>query len=197
MNRRRINRSLFRLVLSFGSITVFCSIFVFYGNYHAIKDLNDNEDSYPGLPRGSIRRREKDSLTNPLSSRAIRFSSKDKRRVLQGFFELKNRSPELKTSPKEASVYYGCSEIRETRVFGEVGHGYTKSVQKGIIKGTEVAVKSILESSKDVQRCLNSEVNYTKAECYNLIKYKLAKEIILLQQLKHVNIISVRFLEKQ
>lgn len=196
MNRRRIHRSLFRFLVSFGSITLFCSIFVFYGNYHIIKDLYESNDSYTGLPR-RIPSRKKYSLANPLSARAIRSSSKDKRRALQGFFELKNGSPELKTTDlttRQANVYYGCEDIRETRILGELGHGYTKSVQKGFIKGAEVAVKSVLESSKDVQRCLNSEVNYTKAECYNLIKYKLAKEIILLQQLKHNNIISVRFL---
>ncbi|XP_031557895.1 extracellular tyrosine-protein kinase PKDCC-like [Actinia tenebrosa] len=194
MNRRRIHRSFLRLLVSFGSITLFCSLFVFYGNYHVIKGLHETRDSYIGLPR-RIPSREKHSLSNPLSQRAIIFSSKDKRRALQGFFELKNGSPELKitdlTTAVQANVYIGCEDIRETKILGEVGHGYTKSVQKGFIKEAEVAVKSVLESSKDVQRCLNSEVNYTKAECYNLIKYKLAKEILLLQQLKHINIISL------
>jgi hypothetical protein len=205
MNRRKFHRSLFRLLVSFCSFSLFCSLFVFYGNIHVINDLNDTRDYHAGLPRRNPKEAKFDESksyrhTGFHSKRAFKSSARDKRRALQGFFELKNGSTEFGVSELETrqpNGYFGCSEIRGTQIIGQLGHGYTKSVQKGLIKGTEVAVKSVLESNKDVQRCLNSGVNYTRAECYNLIKYKLAKEIILLQQLQHTNIISVRLYKQR
>ena len=88
--------------------------------------------------------------------------------------------------------YLGCSDIKTIKVSGNIGRGYTKTVHKGLYRGTEVAIKSVQLSNEDIKRCVkNPLVNRSIDECFILAKYKLAKEIIMLQQLQHANVVRV------
>lgn len=88
--------------------------------------------------------------------------------------------------------YLGCSDIQTITVIGNIGRGYTKTVHKGIYKGTEIALKSIQIDNEDIKRCVkNPMMNRSIDECFIFAKYKLAKEIIMLQQLQHANIVKV------
>lgn len=195
MNRRRLHRSFFRLFASFCTLSLFCSFYVFYGNIRIANDLTE-VNNYDNTDRNRHRRhakhfpRESFEENGPLLWGNVRDTPKDKRRALQEFLELKTAGKDIKVTQKTQGNF-GCPEIRNTKIFDEVGHGYTKFVQKGLIDGQYVAVKSVVDRSKDFQHCLTNGHNYTRAHCFNLVKYKLAKEIILLQQLKHQNIIKV------
>ena len=93
------------------------------------------------------------------------------------------------------SQYLGCKEIKAIQAFGNIGRGYTKTVQKGLYKGIEVALKSAQLDNEDIKQCLkNPMVNWSVEECFIFAKYKVAKEIIMLQQLQHANIVKVRHL---
>lgn len=195
MTRRKFHRSFLRLFATFCTLSLF---YVFYGNIRIINDLSSGPN-YDSADTTSDREQlSSKQITNEenniLLARNVKLQPKDKRRILQQYFELKTGEQDLRNSKENkrpTEVYFGCKDIRDTQILDEVGHGYTKSVQKGLINGKLYAVKSVLERSKDFQHCLNNGANYSQDHCFNLVKYKLAKEIILLQQLKHPNIIKV------
>lgn len=191
-----------RLFATFCVLSLFSSFYVFYGNIHIINDISssvhhDNHvtANYFKEQANLLQTTDKKQHENSrVLARNNKLQPKDKRRILQQYFERKSAEQDTKVSEenkRQHEVYFGCKDIRSTQIFDEVGHGYTKSVQKGLIKGTFYAVKSVLERSKDFQHCLTSGANFSRDHCFNLVKYKLAKEIILLQQLTHQNIIKV------
>lgn len=99
-----------------------------------------------------------------------------------------------KFDPRASRLPFSCREIRNITIISELGHGYTKTVQKGLYQGMEVAVKSTQALNKDITIC-RKHGEKSEKECFNLAKYKLAKEILLLQQLRHPNIVKVRQFE--
>lgn len=84
----------------------------------------------------------------------------------------------------------GCDQLRYIKNVDFLGAGYTKTVVKGVLpKGFPVALKSVNEKGSDMQRCLE---DFKDLEgCRELVSYKLIKEILLLQHLRHPNIIEV------
>lgn len=86
--------------------------------------------------------------------------------------------------------YLGCRDITAISVLGLVGRGYTKTVQKGVYQGTEVAIKSVQLDNEDITQCIKRSRSSVD-ECFIFAKYKLAKEIIMLQQLQHANIVKL------
>lgn len=93
-----------------------------------------------------------------------------------------------------SSPYLGCRDITEIQVLGKLGRGYTKTVQRGQYQGIEVALKSVQPDNEDISECVkNTMVRRSVDECFIFAKYKLAKEIIMLQQLQHANIVKVRY----
>lgn len=110
--------------------------------------------------------------------------------VGQNVVEIKNGV--TTTKPCSHSDLLSCKEIREIDIVGEISHGYTKIVERGLYKGKVYAVKSIRRWTEDVVRCKRtSQSTRSENECMKLAKYKLAKEIILLQELDHSNIVKV------
>ena len=108
--------------------------------------------------------------------------------------QLKQFNPGVSSTEKcgSSTRFLSCKEVREIEIIGEVGYGYTKFVQRGFYKGEKFAVKSVRRATKDVERCVaDSQSPRSVNECMKLSKYKLAKEIILLQQLRHSNIVQV------
>lgn len=105
-----------------------------------------------------------------------------------GISKLNNTETEKNTT----SPYLGCRDITEIQVLGKVGRGYTKTVQNGQYQGMEVALKSVQPDNEDISECVkNPMVRRSVDECFIFAKYKLAKEIIMLQQLQHANIVKL------
>ena len=112
------------------------------------------------------------------------------RNLNSGISKLNNTETEKNTT----SPYLGCRDITEIQVLGKVGRGYTKTVQNGQYQGMEVALKSVQPDNEDIRECVKSPmVRRSVDECFIFAKYKLAKEIIMLQQLQHANIVKVRY----
>ena len=93
---------------------------------------------------------------------------------------------------------FNCSNINEIIIRHKLGQGVTKQVYLGMYKGYKVAVKMVTKSSLDVKSCLSqmSRDGYdltvaNKRKCYDLTSYKLVKELLLLQQLNHPNIMRL------
>lgn len=85
----------------------------------------------------------------------------------------------------------GCEDLAHVNSREQVGSGYTKRVERVELRdGRWVAVKSVWTEGHDVTTCLKRGV--MKRDCVQLANYKLMKEIALLQQLRHPNIIKVR-----
>lgn len=104
-----------------------------------------------------------------------------------------NRTQEAKQSA--FGQYLSCSDIKAIQILGNIGRGYTKTVQKGLYKETEVALKSVQLDNEDIRQCVkNTMTNSSVDKCFIFAKYKLAKETIMLQQLQHANIVKVRHL---
>ena len=95
-------------------------------------------------------------------------------------------NPATQLSP----LQFSCNEIRNIRITSELGRGYTKTVQKGLYGGQEVAVKSVQPRSRDIIACAERR-EMPEDECFNVSEQKLVKEALLLRQLKHPNIVKV------
>ncbi|XP_062326248.1 extracellular tyrosine-protein kinase PKDCC [Osmerus eperlanus] len=95
----------------------------------------------------------------------------------------------------EGSIPYsgeiGCNELVEMRAVDVLGSGYTKLVLKVLLsEGQPVALKFVNDQGADMGRCL--EEFKDPEGCHELVSYKLKKEIVLLQKLKHRNIIKLQ-----
>ncbi|KAG9268111.1 extracellular tyrosine-protein kinase PKDCC-like [Astyanax mexicanus] len=85
----------------------------------------------------------------------------------------------------------GCSDLSGMTVVDLLGSGYTKTVLKVLTQqGSAVALKSVNEQGSDMRTCL--EDFRDPQGCQELVSFKLRKEVILLQRLKHPNIVELR-----
>ncbi|KAJ8291122.1 hypothetical protein GJAV_G00021640 [Gymnothorax javanicus] len=83
----------------------------------------------------------------------------------------------------------GCNQLRYMKNVDFLGAGYTKIVVKGILpNGFPVALKSVNEKGSDLRACFQNFKNLDG--CRQLVSYKLLKEILLLQRLRHPNLIK-------
>ena len=96
------------------------------------------------------------------------------------------------------NVIFNCSNIADISIRHKLGQGVSKQVYLGMYNGYKVAVKMVTKSSLDVKSCLSQisrdgyELNMAnKRKCYDLTSYKLIKELLLLQQLHHSNIMQL------
>ncbi|XP_015194749.2 extracellular tyrosine-protein kinase PKDCC [Lepisosteus oculatus] len=85
----------------------------------------------------------------------------------------------------------GCVQLSYFKNVDFLGSGYTKAVLKAVSpEGLPVALKSVNDRGTDMKRCLE---DFGDVEgCYELVSYKLIKEIMLLQRLQHPNIIKLQ-----
>lgn len=200
---KRSRRSvLVRTVLTLCSVSLFCCLFVILetvrqiNNDHLLRssEVNSQFSGFPSLDSYNA----KDEIFPNLESETL---YRDQGRALKSFPHLKyweenQNSPAYNTTegnPSETLTrFLGCSDIKAIQVVGNIGRGYTKTVQKGLHRGVEVALKSVHLDNEDIKRCvLNPTASRSIEECFIFAKYKLAKEIIMLQQLQHVNIVKV------
>ncbi|XP_078702338.1 extracellular tyrosine-protein kinase PKDCC-like [Branchiostoma floridae x Branchiostoma belcheri] len=84
-----------------------------------------------------------------------------------------------------------CEDIAGIRVSRPMGRGVTKVVELGEYRGHGVAVKRVLPTVKDVRECKKTLESSGWNQCFVFPNYKLLKEILLLQQLKHPNIVQL------
>ncbi|XP_034015425.1 extracellular tyrosine-protein kinase PKDCC [Thalassophryne amazonica] len=85
----------------------------------------------------------------------------------------------------------GCESLVDMRAVEVLGSGYTKLVLKVNLAGGEcVALKLVNEAGIDMGKCLEDFKD--PQGCQELVSYKLKKEIVLLQKLRHPNVIKLR-----
>ncbi|CAN9502114.1 unnamed protein product [Ophioblennius macclurei] len=85
----------------------------------------------------------------------------------------------------------GCGSLVDMRPLEVLGSGYTKLVVKvNLAGGQNVALKLVNEQGIDMGKCLEDFKD--PRGCRELVSYKLKKEIVLLQRLKHPNVIQLK-----
>ncbi|KAI8496479.1 hypothetical protein Bbelb_257780 [Branchiostoma belcheri] len=93
--------------------------------------------------------------------------------------------------PGNRTALLTCEDIAGIRVSRPMGRGVTKVVELGEYRGHGVAVKRVLPTVKDVRECKKTRESSGWNKCFVFPNYKLLKEILLLQQLKHPNIVQL------
>ncbi len=88
---------------------------------------------------------------------------------------------------------FDCRDLNKVKFLGLLGSGYTKTVRRGYLNGRQFAVKYTTEQNQDIVKCTKERDESRHFECYNLAKFKLLKEAMLLQQLRHPNIVQVMY----
>lgn len=85
----------------------------------------------------------------------------------------------------------GCRDIRNVSGVQYLGSGYTKAVYKAVLNRTlAVALKAVDFGGHDIAHCVRQFS--ALGDCYRLAAYKIVKEMILLQRLRHANVLQVR-----
>ncbi|XP_008284565.1 protein kinase domain-containing protein, cytoplasmic [Stegastes partitus] len=85
----------------------------------------------------------------------------------------------------------GCDSLVDMQAVEILGSGYTKLVVKvNLAAGQPVALKLVNEQGIDMGKCLEDFKD--PQGCRELVSYKLQKEIVLLQRLKHPNVIKLK-----
>ncbi|XP_029901163.1 extracellular tyrosine-protein kinase PKDCC [Myripristis murdjan] len=85
----------------------------------------------------------------------------------------------------------GCEALVDVQAVDILGSGYTKLVVKVVLPGDQpVALKLVNDQGTDMEKCLQDFKD--PRGCNELVSYKLKKEIVLLQRLKHPNVIRLR-----
>uniref|UniRef100_A0A8C2T8F7 Extracellular tyrosine-protein kinase PKDCC n=1 Tax=Coturnix japonica TaxID=93934 RepID=A0A8C2T8F7_COTJA len=84
----------------------------------------------------------------------------------------------------------GCRELRAAGGVQYLGSGYTKAVYKAVLnRSLAVALKAVDFGGHDVSRCVRQFASL--ADCYRLAAYKIVKEMVLLQRLRHANVLQL------
>lgn len=110
---------------------------------------------------------------------------------------------------------FGCPNIDGITIKRKLGHGVSKQVYLGLYKGEKMAVKMVTRNLMDVTRCLKRKetldaaaaaaagasqpltlndagtIRSNPAECHILPNMKLMKEILILNQLEHPNLLRL------
>ncbi|XP_077194040.1 extracellular tyrosine-protein kinase PKDCC isoform X2 [Paroedura picta] len=121
-------------------------------------------------------------------------SSSSERRSAQA-----NASPAARGSPWEANaklelslgaLRLGCRDISNVTDVHYLGSGYTKAVYKAVLnRSLAVALKAVDFGGHDVEHCV--KLYGDLEDCYRLASYKIIKEMILLQRLRHPNVLQL------
>ncbi|XP_064020468.1 extracellular tyrosine-protein kinase PKDCC isoform X2 [Pogoniulus pusillus] len=84
----------------------------------------------------------------------------------------------------------GCRDIRNVSGVQYLGSGYTKAVYKAVLNRTlAVALKAVDFGGHDIAHCVRQFSSL--GNCYRLAAYKIVKEMILLQRLRHANVLQL------
>lgn len=91
----------------------------------------------------------------------------------------------------EHSMFFDCRSLDDVELLQVLGSGYTKTVRKGVLNGQQFAMKYTTARNHDIIECRKQRPKTRHFECFNLAKFKLLKEAMLFQQLRHPNIVKV------
>ena len=95
------------------------------------------------------------------------------------------------THTKVPTLYaYNCTNIHQLSLKRKIGGGSSKQVFLAKHDRRKVAVKMVTPNVDDVTSCMRNP-DATKGLCYKLANAKLMKEILLLQQLCHPNLLRM------
>ncbi|XP_075269026.1 extracellular tyrosine-protein kinase PKDCC [Opisthocomus hoazin] len=84
----------------------------------------------------------------------------------------------------------GCRDIRDVSGVQYLGSGYTKAVYKAVLNRTlAVALKAVDFGGHDIAHCVRRFS--ALGDCYRLAAYKIVKEMVLLQRLRHANVLQL------
>ncbi|ETE63641.1 Protein kinase domain-containing protein, cytoplasmic, partial [Ophiophagus hannah] len=98
--------------------------------------------------------------------------------------------PETKLELSLGPLRLGCRDISNVTEVHYLGSGYTKAVYKAVLnQSLAVALKSVDFGGHDIDNCV--KLYGSLADCYRLASYKIVKEMVLLQRLRHPNILQV------
>lgn len=92
---------------------------------------------------------------------------------------------------------FSCTNIEQIQIKRKLGQGVTKQVYLGVHSGQKVAVKMVTRNVIDVISCIKNQKRdalgsiVDKHRCYTLPNMKLMKEILLLHQLNHPNLLRL------
>lgn len=89
-----------------------------------------------------------------------------------------------------SSDLVNCTTLEEVEGLEFLASGWTKSVYKAMFRGRQVAVKTVNLNGQDMRTCLE-EPTGSLGSCYRRTAVKILKELILLTQLRHRNVIEV------
>lgn len=200
--KRLRRRFLSRTVLTFISLTVLCSLFVFFETVREINsdhllrasEVNNYFIRFPSPASHSAKGAE-DAVIFTYLQPVTHYQERG--RGLKSFTDLikskeNHNAQRYNNLTTEGKSFLDCNDVKSIKAGENIGRGYTKTVQKGILRGVEVALKSVHIDNEDIKRCVsNPSAPRSIEECFIFAKYKLAKEIIMLQQLQHANIVKL------
>ena len=110
------------------------------------------------------------------------------RRPLGGADAVLQRLQNSGTGGRRRPVFT-CADFPTLAVGRRLGFGWSKEVFAATYEGRSVAVKTVNVEGRDMRRCRETGTNYT--ECYRRTAEKMYREVQLLHQLRHPNIIEV------
>ncbi|XP_053167198.1 extracellular tyrosine-protein kinase PKDCC [Hemicordylus capensis] len=98
--------------------------------------------------------------------------------------------PRAKVELSLSPLRLGCRDISNVTNVHYLGSGYTKAVYKAVLnRSLAVALKSVDFGGHDIDSCV--KLSGSLEDCYRLASYKIIKEMILLQRLRHPNILQL------
>ena len=115
--------------------------------------------------------------------------------------QLEYRTRDDATNPHHQRYMFTCSNIQLINIKRKLGQGVTKQVYLGVYDNRKVAVKMVTRNVIDVLSCMKklrretsdlSTLPGEKHKCYTLPNMKLMKEILLLNQLDHPNLLKLQ-----
>ncbi|XP_071445355.1 extracellular tyrosine-protein kinase PKDCC-like [Hetaerina americana] len=83
-----------------------------------------------------------------------------------------------------------CSAVHSASDLEFVAGGWTKAVYRAKVWGRDVAIKTVNLNGHDVREC--QRVGGSLSACYRRAAAKILREMVLLGQLRHDNIVQVR-----
>ncbi|CAH1406426.1 unnamed protein product [Nezara viridula] len=107
------------------------------------------------------------------------------------------RPPTAPEQPPRSSGQHqllNCTSLEEVTDLEWVASGWTKAVYRGRLRGRDIAVKTVNLDGHDIESCLARPEAPSLARCYRRTSAKILRELILLQELDHPNVIKVRVL---
>ncbi|ELT87667.1 hypothetical protein CAPTEDRAFT_200941 [Capitella teleta] len=88
--------------------------------------------------------------------------------------------------------FFTCSNVGDIQILALTGRGVTKHVYRAQHDGEQIAVKMVIPDSLDVQECVRQCSNeHQIGLCRAFPNMKLMKEILLLIQLNHRNLLQL------